>query len=230
MLFPLLLSTPATHSHYPHYTSFLSPSSPCPRDSQANSHSAGGGKDAAKALMSGAMSGEMPGGKSRLKKMDYIASYGTNTFYTNMCAAPCANCPWSFLWCVGGTIPFIPAQCFLRKKLLDGDLTKYKCFQGNVQIPGINIPLMCMGKPTCKVLDCGGKEQEQACPDFFLFAESILCLVPALTANRQMLMKRYELQADPWDNRVIWCNNGLVICLLFVKKKDCTWGCCQVRL
>ena len=193
-------------------------------------------KGAAMSLLTG-QAPELPGGGGgRLKKIEYIASYGDNEFYTSMCGAPGASCPESCGWCFCGTVCCL-TQAVLRKKLLDGDMSRYKLFQGNAQMPGINVPypvrLDRLGKPNClskvkPLVQClGGEKEEQACPQFFMVMESLLCWIPSVTANRQMVMKRYLLKADPWDNRVIWCNNGFVDCITKCKKYDVTWGCCQ---
>jgi len=111
-----------------------------------------------------------------------------------MLFAPFANCS-AFGWFLGQFIPITCgcAQCFLRRKVLEGDMTKYSCFQGYFDCCCI------------KAGSCG----EQNCPTFCAFVEGCLCNCLAVSANRAYVMEKYDLASDPCDYRLIRINNFL---------------------
>jgi len=120
-----------------------------------------------------------------------------NTFQTNMLNAPCAGGCNTCCWCLG---QFIPAtmgctQLMLRRKILNYDMTKYACFQGQFSF--------CCG--CIKSGSCG----EQNCPDFCAFLEGCFCNCLAVSASRNYVMERYDLTSDPCDYRLIRINNCL---------------------
>ena len=86
-------------------------------------------------------------------------------------------------------------QYALRSKALNGDMTKYSCFQGYFN--------MCC----CKAGECG----EQSCPELCLFLEACCCNCLAVSATRIYVMEKYDLTSDPCDYRLIRINNCLQI-------------------
>ncbi len=108
--------------------------------------------------------------------------------------APCAECPYSCFWFMG---QFLPATCgitqfCLRRKALENDLSKYRCFQGQF------IVCCCIKADAC----C-----EESCPCLCLCIEAHLCNAMAISATRMFVMEKYDLQTDPCDNRLIRFNN-----------------------
>lgn len=126
---------------------------------------------------------------------------GENVFQTSMMNAPCVNFPMSCCWCMG---QFIPLTCTctqyaLRVKALEGDMTKYSCFQGYFNC-------CCFRAGSCG---------EQSCPELCLCFESCCCNSLAVSATRAMVMDQFDLQSDPCDNRLIRCNNCLQLLACF---------------
>ncbi|CAM9236722.1 unnamed protein product [Ectocarpus sp. 12 AP-2014] len=118
------------------------------------------------------------------------AFYGNpNQFQIGMMEAPCKNC----LWCAYGSLCLGCAQFAVRKRALGGRLDDYVCCQGY-------FPTHC-----CEPGDCG----ERRCPCFCLCMESFLCPSCAVSSSRMYLMDKFEVQPDPWDNRIIRFNNCL---------------------
>lgn len=102
-------------------------------------------------------------------------------------------------FCCQCTMLCAPCTQFqLRKKVLGGNLDDYICCQGYICGNG------CCG---CKPGECG----ERSCPACCLCLEVFLCNGFAVSASRQTIMDRYHLRPDPWDNRLIRCNNCLQI-------------------
>ncbi len=115
---------------------------------------------------------------------------------TSMCYAPCSECPWSCCWFSG---QFFPATCgitqfCLRRKALDYDLSKYRCFQGQFTA------CCCIQAGSCG---------EESCPCCCLCLEAHLCNSYAISATRMMVLDQYDLTTDPCDNRLIRFNNCL---------------------
>lgn len=123
-------------------------------------------------------------------------------FQTPMMKAPCAECPSSCCWCFGQFFPLTSGctQYFLRKKVLDGKMENYRCFQGQFTV------CCCI-----KAGSCG----EESCPDLCLCCEAHFCNGPAVSASRAFLMDKYDLMSDPCDNRLIRCNNCLLMLSCF---------------
>ncbi|CAN0095790.1 unnamed protein product [Ectocarpus sp. 6 AP-2014] len=118
------------------------------------------------------------------------AYYGNpNKFQIRMMEAPCKN----FLWCAYGSLCLGCAQFAVRQRALGGRLDDYVCCQGY-------FPTHC-----CEPGDCG----ERRCPCFCLCIESFLCPSCAVSSSRMYLMDKFEVQPDPWDNRIIRFNNFL---------------------
>lgn len=91
---------------------------------------------------------------------------------------------------------FFP-QYFLRRKILNYDMSKYACFQGKFTF--------CCG--AIQADSCG----ESNCPDFCAFVEGCCCNCFAVSASRIYVMEKYDLQSDPCDYRLIRINNCLQI-------------------
>lgn len=102
-------------------------------------------------------------------------------------------------FCCQCTMLCAPCTQFkLRKKVLNNNMDDYICCQGYVCGNG------CCG---CKPGQCG----ERSCPECCLCVEVFCCNGFAVSASRQTVMDRYHLRPDPWDNRLIRCNNCLQI-------------------
>jgi hypothetical protein len=115
-------------------------------------------------------------------------------FQTTMSEACCFDQPNSCYWCLcqssGVCAPCTQYQ--LRSKVLDGDMSKYSCFQGQFTI------CCCIKAGAC---------QEKSCPEVCLLCESTCCNAAALSASRITVMDQYDLQSDPCDIRIIRFNN-----------------------
>ncbi|CAM9495650.1 unnamed protein product [Chrysoparadoxa australica] len=98
------------------------------------------------------------------------------------------------LWCCVGSFCSCCSQFHIRKRALDNDMTKYQCCQG--YFPGC-----CCFKP--------GKMGEKSAPTCCLCLESFCCLSCALSTNRMVIMDKFQVHPDPWDNRIIRFNNFL---------------------
>lgn len=81
----------------------------------------------------------------------------------------------------------------LRKRVLGGDITKYKCCQGYFDC--------CC----CKA----GHMGESSCPSCCLCLEVCCCPGMAISATRMYLMDSRNIQSDPCDRRLIRFNNCL---------------------
>jgi hypothetical protein len=82
-------------------------------------------------------------------------------------------------------------QYFLRRRVLEDDMSKYACCQGYVNICGFK----------------AGRCNEESCPTFCLCVESCLCNGCAVSASRMYVMDKFELSSDPCDYRLIRINN-----------------------
>mmetsp|Transcript_16031 Transcript_16031/g.16148 ORF Transcript_16031/g.16148 Transcript_16031/m.16148 type:complete len:212 (-) Transcript_16031:167-802(-) len=122
-----------------------------------------------------------------------LKTFQGQNFQTTMMAAPCANCPSSCCWFTCQFIPFTSCctQYFLRRKVLDGDMSKYSCFQGYSDCCCIR----------------AGSLGEQNCPDCCLCLEACCCNCIAVSASRIYVMEQYNLGSDPCDYRLINFNN-----------------------
>jgi hypothetical protein len=119
-----------------------------------------------------------------------------NAFQVTMMESCYADCPSSFFWFLG---QFFPITCgitqfMLRYRFLEGDMSKYSCFQGHFDC--------CC----CKSGQC----YERDCPHLCLFTEACVCNNLALSATRFATQLKYDLRTDPCDYRLIWCNNALM--------------------
>lgn len=128
---------------------------------------------------------------------------GPNHFKTDMMSAPCAGGCTTCCWCLGQFIPITSGctQYLLRRKVLDYDMSKYTCFQGQLSF--------CCG--SIQAGACG----ERNCPDFCAFIEGCCCNCFAISASRMYVMERYDLQSDPCDYRLIRINNCLQLLSCF---------------
>ncbi|KAL0584334.1 hypothetical protein ABG067_005835 [Albugo candida] len=118
-----------------------------------------------------------------------IRGQNSNEFMVGMMSAPCT----SPCCCLASCFCPCCAQYIIRRKALDNDMSKYVCFQG--YLDGV-IPCLRSGQ-------CG----ERSCPHCCLCLESWLCNGCAVSATRMLVMDRYNLRPDKWDNRIIRCNN-----------------------
>ena len=112
-----------------------------------------------------------------------------NMFKVGMKDAPCkdpAICCAGFLCnpCVG---------CYMRKKVLGGNLDLYMCCQGYYDG-------LCCGHPKAGSYGDTGNPACMAC-------EMICCPGWATSATRQYVMDQYDLASDPCDRQIIRFNN-----------------------
>jgi hypothetical protein len=118
-----------------------------------------------------------------------------NKFQTDMLHALFSGGLKNFIWCFA---QFLPCTCgltqyFLRRKVLNGDMSQYQCCQGYVNICGIG----------------AGSFGEDRCPHFCLCAEACLCNGFSVSASRMLVMDRYQLSSDPCDYRLVRINNAI---------------------
>lgn len=101
----------------------------------------------------------------------------------------------SMCWCFGQCFPYTCGctQYLLRRKVLDGDMSRYVCCQGYVRTCGFGPNMV----------------GEQNCPDFCLCVEACFCNGCAVSASRMYIMDKYDLSSDPCDYRLIRINNCL---------------------
>lgn len=140
--------------------------------------------------------------------------------------APCQWCIFTMLPCCG--------QWYLRYKLLDGDMSKYKLWQGYHDGPHC-LARQCPGAP-CTIES--GTYGESNCPHAFLCLEvsvlagawSVCC---SFNVNRRMIKDERKLGNDPTENRVDSCigffsNLASQCCCLGVMVCVCSAaiGCC----
>ena len=114
-------------------------------------------------------------------------------------------------------------QWVMRRKLLNGDMSKYKLWQGYHDGP-ICFATRCPGAPfTIK----SGSYGESKCPNTFLAAE-VCCLGCAWSVccsfdvNRKMIKEQRNLGNDPTENRV----NNCIGCFSQLASSLCMCGCC----
>ena len=114
-----------------------------------------------------------------------------------MCKACCVDGHKSCLWCCFQFIPCTSpcTQYCLRSKVLDGDMKKYSCFQGQFSF--------------CCGTIAAGKCSESSCPELCLCCESTCCNGAAVSASRMTVMDQYDLRSDPCDNRLLRFSNCL---------------------
>jgi len=99
----------------------------------------------------------------------------------------------------------------LRKKVLRGDMTKYKC---------------CQGYYNCCCFR-GGEMGEKDCPDLCLCLEAFCCQNLSLSASRMHVMDEKNLQSDPCDRRIIRINNCVQCLACVCQIIACITGQCQ---
>merc|ERR1712151_1485909 len=115
-----------------------------------------------------------------------------NTFQTNLCNAPCKN-PGCCL--IAFCCPTC-AACTMRSRVLEGDLSRYICCQGD-------IPGCCCFKP--------GQMGESSCPELCLCCEACCCLGLSVSSTRMVIMDAKQLAPDPCDYRLMCFSNFLQI-------------------
>jgi len=125
-------------------------------------------------------------------------------------------------------------QWWMRKKLLGGDMSKYKLWQGYHDGP-VCLARRCPGAPF--TIEAGTYGESQ-CPEAFLAAE-VCCLGCAWSVccsfdvNRQMIKDQRNLGNDPTENRVNNCigffsklASHLCMCAVCVHCSSCCVGLC----
>ena len=126
-------------------------------------------------------------------------------------------------------------QWWMRRELLDRDMSKYKLWQGYYDGP------RCCAGPRCPSAPCtieAGTYGEDQCPECFLCME-VTCLFGfwssccSFGVNRRMIKEQYSLGEDPTEVRVNACIGffsrlasalcGLSLCVCC---GSCLVGCC----
>ncbi|CAH0480631.1 unnamed protein product [Peronospora belbahrii] len=120
---------------------------------------------------------------------DDVRKHNPDAFHVGMMHAPGAD-P---MCCLGSCLCPCCAQIIIRRKALNYDMSNYTCCQGYMD--GI--------VPCARSGSCG----ESSCPNGCLCLEAFCCNGCAVSATRMMVMDRYRLQPDKWDNRIMRCNN-----------------------
>lgn len=125
-------------------------------------------------------------------------------FQTTMTNSCCHDMPNSCAWCLCGFFFPCCTQCYLRYKVLDGDMSKYSCFQGEFSC--------------CCGVVAAGKCNESSCPEVCLCCESFLLPSLALSASRETVRNKHSLRSDPCDIRLIRFSNCMwrLSCFCFI--------------
>eukprot|EP00299_Pterocystis_sp_00344_P012174 c5805_g1_i1.p1 GENE.c5805_g1_i1~~c5805_g1_i1.p1 ORF type:complete len:222 (-),score=25.62 c5805_g1_i1:23-652(-) len=109
-------------------------------------------------------------------------------FKTSLCRAPCEN----FCCCCISFCCLPCATCVIRKRLLNQDMTQYRCCQGHLDRHSCNC--------CCKAGHCN----ETSCPSCCLCLESFCCTSCSLSSSR---MAFGQIQPDACDYRLIIASN-----------------------
>ncbi|KAG7358959.1 hypothetical protein IV203_015548 [Nitzschia inconspicua] len=127
------------------------------------------------------------------------------------------------IMCCAFTICAPCGQWYMRRRLLDGDMTKYKLWQGYHDGPH------CMARrcPGAPITIEAGTYGEDKCPELFLCAEvtclggfwSVCC---SYNVNRRMIKEQRNLGDDPTEVRV----NKCIGFFSALASKLCMLGCC----
>lgn len=142
-------------------------------------------------------------------------------WYLPMIDAPLAR---PLCCCCGMTLCAPCGQFYLRRRLLDGDMTRYRLWQGMHDGPHC-LARRCPGAP---ITIQSGTYGEQNCPHAFLAAEvcclggcwSVCC---AFDVNRRLIkQERTYLKDDPTEIRV----NKCIGFFSALASKLCMLGCC----
>mmetsp|Transcript_32211 Transcript_32211/g.78277 ORF Transcript_32211/g.78277 Transcript_32211/m.78277 type:complete len:326 (-) Transcript_32211:98-1075(-) len=142
----------------------------------------------------------------------------------SMMKTPIKACPQ---WCFY-TICCPCGQFLMRRKLLEGDMSKYKLWQGYHDGP------QCCARrcPSAPITIKSGTYGEEKCPNAFLCAE-VMCLAGAWSVccsfdvNRRMIKEQRNLGDDPTEVRVRKCIgffSGIMSQLYCV---GCCMTCCS---
>eukprot|EP00929_Paragymnodinium_shiwhaense_P102877 TRINITY_DN66104_c0_g1_i2.p1 TRINITY_DN66104_c0_g1~~TRINITY_DN66104_c0_g1_i2.p1 ORF type:complete len:317 (-),score=43.93 TRINITY_DN66104_c0_g1_i2:361-1311(-) len=94
-------------------------------------------------------------------------------------------------------------QYYVRRKVLDGDMSRYICFQGR-RDGNYCLAAMCPGKGLPFTFTAG-TYGEQNCPDGYLCMEATCCTVCAFEVSREEQREPRLLQRDPTETRVDRC-------------------------
>lgn len=129
-----------------------------------------------------------------------------------MLHAPCNNPTMcigtycAFLWGCGGCV-----ICNLRKRALQGDMTKYLCYQGYA---GYNRnPNSPTEQNSCV----------KSCPSCCACLEASCCPCASLTATKMLLVDERKLSLDPCDNCIVNFTVGCAVCACVWKYIYCTF-------
>eukprot|EP00658_Telonema_sp_P-2_P077439 TRINITY_DN7004_c0_g1_i12.p1 TRINITY_DN7004_c0_g1~~TRINITY_DN7004_c0_g1_i12.p1 ORF type:complete len:268 (+),score=81.27 TRINITY_DN7004_c0_g1_i12:76-879(+) len=128
------------------------------------------------------------------KQQAHWNSNQPNKFQTSMCKAGCADPCCCALTCVSCT--YGTSWC-LRRKVLDGDWSKYQCCQGFCDVP-------CCDDFGEKCASCCGSGDGRCC---CMCLECICCPGLAISSSRLQLMVEYALVPEESDNQIIRFNN-----------------------
>lgn len=118
-------------------------------------------------------------------------------------------------WCL---LTFLCPPCatyYSRYRVLDGDMSRYTCCQVSITLSAFTTTAdntaCCHRTAPQGYLNCAcfkaGTMGESSCPEVCLALESCLCLGPAMSSSRLLVMDTYSLRPDPCDNRLVRLSN-----------------------
>lgn len=118
--------------------------------------------------------------------------YGySHDWHTGMFASPCAD-----PLCYCGSLLCLPCSAFLvRREVLGGDMSRYKCCQGYYD--------------SCCFT--AGSYGEESMPDLCLCIEVLCFEACSISATRMFIMDTRNIRPDPCDSRLIRFNNCLFL-------------------
>jgi hypothetical protein len=129
----------------------------------------------------------------------------------------CGPCKRPHICCCSCIVPCF-TQWWVRRRVLDHDMTRYKCFQG--MLDGPHCCAACSPSLPCTVE--AGTYGESTCPDLCLCLETCCCTYIAFQASRMVIREDRNLKMDPTEIRVENCLDffGSIAIAL------CCAGCC----
>lgn len=115
-----------------------------------------------------------------------------------MVYTPCLN-PCNFLFAYA-CLPC--GQYRLRKIVLNGDMSRYKCCQGYMDGPYCCAAVGCTSMPLVWTAGTYGEAKYPCC---CLSLESTICCLCAFHASRQLMREERSLEMDPTEIRIERC-------------------------
>lgn len=133
-------------------------------------------------------------------------------FETNMCNAPCKN---PSCWCLTLLSMYCGCEscvvCMMRRRVLQGDMTKYTCYQGYAGYKK---------NPKAEPTQSGCVA---SCPNLCNCLEALCCPCASIAGSKMYLVDERQLQLDPCDNCLIKCTDACACCACVWKYTYCTF-------